>query len=551
MTGFAYDPPRIMNPTLESVLTPEGADGSQFFADARCTLLRGDCLDWMAELPDNHFDAIITDPPYHFDTIVKRFGADDAAPAQRGTDGAFQRASAGFMGKQWDGGDIAFRPETWAHVLRVLKPGGHLAAFSAPKCVHKMAFGIEAAGFEVRDRIIHLAEPDERVDAFLDSLSPAQADALFRLCDAFGSLGEAFWVFGSGFPKSHNISKAIDKMLGAEREVVGTERVRDIRNGHGRDMGDGINAANRDGPKYIDREITQAATPQAAEWDGWGTALKPAYEPIVIARKPLAEKSVAAQAMATGTGGIHVDAARVGDGMRMRGAGRKVSDNESMAGGNYAREPDGEVAGRYPANLTHDGSGGVEAGMPQNVSSSLPPPPIGSRKRDSGFAMTDGQGGLGDSDSASRFFYTAKADAGDRLGSGHPTVKPIDLMQWLVRMLCPKGGLILDPFGGTGTTAEAAFREGCSTVLCEREPDYQADIAWRMDLVTAGPRERAAKAATAKRARRGDPDAADDDLLSMAGVAAPAKPHGGAGAYMGSLPTKVTETPPSGGGDND
>lgn len=466
----------------------------QTFLAGRVVLHAGDCLDVLDTLPAYSVDAVITDPPYHFNTIVKRFGGAASAPAQFGTDGAFARASAGFMGKQWDGGDVAFRAETWAKVLRVLKPGGHLAAFSAPKCVHKMGVAIELAGFEIRDRIPFLFDPSPQVVAFLESLTPAQADALFRLIDHFGPLGEAFWTFGSGFPKSHDVSKAIDRMMGQRGDVVATETVRDIRNGHGRSQGDGINASNREAPEYMERVIRAPATPEAAQWAGWGTALKPAYEPILIARAPLAEKSVAAQVLATGTGAINIDAARIGTETRTRSTGQKISENESMAGGNYAREDAGTVEGRFPANLAHDASDAVLAGFGPALFSGA------------GSCASPGAPGSTCESSPARFFYTAKADAHDRVGSGHPTVKPLDLMQWLARMLCPPGGTILDPFAGTGTTAEAAFREGFNAILIEREAEYRADIARRMALVLAGPATRSAESVKAKAKRRGEAD---------------------------------------------
>ncbi len=477
------------------------------FLDGRVTLHAGDCLEVLDTLPESSVDAVITDPPYHYDTIVARFGKEGSAPAKHGTDGVFSRASAGFMGKDWDGGDVAFRPETWAKVLRVLKPGGHLAAFSAPKCVHKMAWGIEAAGFEVRDRIINLFDPDPHLIAFLESLGPAQADALFRLIDHFGPLGEAFWTFGSGFPKSHNISKAIDKMLGAERKVVGTEKVRDIRNGNGRGLGDGINAAARDQPEYIDREITAPGSPEASTWEGWGTALKPAYEPIVIARKPVEAANVAAQVLATGTGGVNVDAMRVGNDMmrRTRSVGGVKPTNGSMSGGNTFREDAGVIEGRFPANLTHDGSEAATAGFPQEAGGGNGESRLAHGIGGDGAYSGGGRGAMvasyADNGSAARFFYTAKADGDDRLGSGHPTVKPLDLIQWLCRGLCPAGGTILDLFAGTGTTGEAAFREGFSAILIEREAEYRADIARRMGLVLAGrdSRRRAARRAKAER----------------------------------------------------
>lgn len=460
----------------------------RLFLDGRVVLHPGDCLAVLDTLPENSVDAVITDPPYHFDTIVERFGAPDAAPAQFGSDGVFSRASAGFMGKDWDGGDIAFRPETWAKVLRVLKPGGHLAAFSAPKCVHKMAFGIEAAGFEVRDRVVNLFDVDDRLIAFLESLTRAQADALFRLLDHFGGLGEAFWVFGSGFPKSHDVSKAIDRLLGAEREKISKPGAPAYQ----RSVGN-----HRPWMDELDHKVDsdKPASAASAAWDGWGTALKPAYEPIVIARKPLAESSVARQVMATGTGGINIDGSRIGSriGSRTASTGVVVSANQAMAGPNYGRRDTGEITvGRWPANLAHDGSDTAERGFPPG----------------------DGE------QAAARFFYTAKADAHDRIGSGHPTVKPLDLIQWLCRMLVPPGGTVLDLFAGTGTLGEAAFREGFNAVLIEREPEYQADIARRMDNVTAGPvgrRHAALKAKIARRAKSAPVEPATADIFGTGG----------------------------------
>lgn len=507
----------------------------QTFLGGRVTLHAGDCLDVLDALPADSVDAVITDPPYHFNTIVKRFGGENSAPARHGTDGAFARASAGFMGKRWDGGDIAFRPETWAKVLRVLKPGGHVAAFSAPKCVHRMGIAIELAGFDIRDRVVNLIDPDPALAAFLDSLTPAQADALFRLTDHFGGLGEAFWTFGTGFPKSHDVSKAIDKALGAKRErvLVDAARVRNPKaTGGGRDRMDGatsrwIEEALVRG--YHEKDGDTPATPQAAQWQGWGTALKPAYEPIVIARKPLSEKSVAAQALATGTGAINIDAGRIGwqsdddaaaaaaaakwfaDSRRKGTVEQSNSIDKESRGGENTYDPHA-LAGRWPANLTHDGAECVLTRFPETKSGT------GAVKRAS---SADGNGNsgvvygaesrssgavmacIGDSGSASRFFYSAKADKSDRLGSGHPTVKPIDLMQWLVRMLTPPGGVILDPFAGTGTTGEAAWREGFSALLIEREAEYRADIARRMDLAAAGPSSRRAGGAKAKAERKG------------------------------------------------
>lgn len=443
----------------------------QSFLDGRVVLHAGDCLDVLERMPASSVDAVITDPPYHFETIVKRYGAEGAAPAGHGTDGVYARASAGFMGRQWDGGDIAFRPETWAKAMRVLKPGGMLAAFSAPKCYHKMAFAIEAAGFEIRDRIVHLYDPGEREAAFLESLSAAQAEALLRIVEASDPLGDLFWTFGSGFPKGHDVAKAIDRHLGVAGRIAATgEPVRRMIPGAEQNRS---GWEKTDGREYQPGQYVPGSA-EAAAWEGWNVALKPAYEPIALARKPLAERSVAAQVLKTGTGGINVGACRI---EAARGDEPLTAEHVH---GNQSREHYRTGVpinmrplsfGRWPADLTHDGSAAVLARFPDQ----------------------DG--------SAARFFYTAKAGVDDRLGSGHPTVKPLALMRWLVRLLCPAGGTLLDPFAGTGTTAEAAHAEGFRAILIEREPEHLADIARRMALVTegAGTRRRAAAKARAER----------------------------------------------------
>ncbi len=459
----------------------------------------------------------MTDPPYHFNTIVERFGASDAAPAKSdGPSGVYARASAGFMGKTWDGGDIAFRPETWAAVLRVLKPGGHLAAFSAPKCVHRMGMAIELAGFEIRDRIINLIDPDPHVIAFLESLSPAQADALFRLTEHFGALGEAFWCFGTGFPKNHDVAMAIDKALGAVRDRLPPQmRAR---------ASSAINDSDYGSAEWSP-PTSDPVTPEAAAWAGHGTALKPAYEPIVIARKPLAETSIARQVLATGTGAINIDGARIPAQIAREGEAAAQDLGQCRQSLQIARE--GEAAAqdlgqtknaRYPANLTHDGSDAVEAMFPnapgamREVNDSFTP------KR--GTAVYGDYGPRstaiprGDSGSAARFFYSGKAASGDRIGSRHPTVKPVDQTRWLVRLMTPMPAnaqerpVVLDLFAGTGTTGEAAWLEGFDAILIEREPEYHADIAERMRLCQAGPREK--RRAIAARRALADRDTAPD-----------------------------------------
>jgi site-specific DNA-methyltransferase (adenine-specific) len=454
------------------------------FLDGRVTLHSGDCLEVLAGLPEGSIDACVTDPPYHFASIVKRFGAADAAPAKAGTaghhTGAYARASRGFMGKEWDGGDIAFRPETWAAVYRVLKPGAHLVAFAAPKNVHHMAVAIEAAGFEMRDRFLRLMAADAAVTRFVASLSEAQADAFWRCVDDSGFTGELAWIFGSGFPKSHAVALDFERSL-CRREKRGGRSVWVY-------VSDGAEMRGKAPWRH----------PLANEWAGWGTALKPAYEPIVLARKPLAG-TVAATVERHGTGAVNVGGCAIScdeSTARVSGVNRGVfgsDDRQGMIrGGNE---------GRFPAGLMHDGSADVLEAFPQTSSGK---PGIkrrgnnghayGAESRPPGTPMS----GFGDAGSAARFFYADKADDGDRLGSKHPTVKPLDLMQWLVRLVTPPGGTVLDLFAGTGTTGEAAFREGFSAVLIEREADYQADIRRRMGLCLAGPDERRRETVKAK-----------------------------------------------------
>lgn len=397
---------------------------SSFPAPAGVTLHPGDCLAVMAALPADHYDAVVTDPPYHLLSIVRRFGKSNAAPAQEGTDGNFARSSRGFMGKEWDGGDIAFRPETWAEVLRVMKPGAHLAAFNHSRTWHRMTAAIEDAGFEIRDSVLDLYATGPAWSDFLDSLTGDQIKALARAL-AYADRTALAWIYGTGFPKSHNVAKALEK-AGAPLD-----------------------------------QIAAAA--------GQGTALKPAFEPIVLARKPLAETSVARQFVATGTGALNIDAGRVpvADPAALEAkftSTRGTVRGKSVALGDYpapAADASAHPGGRWPANVATDGSAGVLAALP----------------------LVAGGG-----PSVARTFYSAKASAEDRRGSAHPTVKPQALMRWLVRLLAPRGGLILDPFGGSGSTAWAAVAEGVNCHLIEREPEYQADIRRGIEsLATAAP----------------------------------------------------------------
>ncbi|HKF95954.1 MAG TPA: site-specific DNA-methyltransferase [Gammaproteobacteria bacterium] len=413
-----------------------------------------DCVDAMRHLMEaESVDSIVTDPPYELTSIVKRFGKAGSAPAQHGTDGAFARASRGFMGQTWDGSGIAFSVEMWAEAYRVLKPGGYLLAFSGSRTYHRMVCAIEDAGFEIRDQIM--------------------------------------WLYGSGFPKSLDVSKAIDKAAGAEREIIGTER-----NFGASKAADGKNAFGDYAGQW---NVTTPATDDARQWQGWGTALKPAHEPIVVARKPLAERTVAANVLRYGTGAINIDGCRVGsEGGTPLCASHLKSETTSVGG--YLNAQAGEPVpgmGRFPANVIHDGSDEVIAAFPNTA---------------------------GDSGNAARFFYAAKASKADRdeglehlktatpeqltgriAGSAglvmeggkanpyagttgqvpraniHPTVKPTNLMRYLCRLVTPPGGTVFDPFTGSGSTGKAAILEGFQFIGCEMTPEYVPIATARLD----------------------------------------------------------------------
>jgi DNA modification methylase len=448
------------------------------FHDGKVTLHAGDCLEVLKAMPENSIDAVVTDPPYHLTSIVKRFSKNGYSksnleqPADKNLDGimagSFRRLAKGFMGKVWDGGDIAFQPELWAEVLRVLKPGGHMVCFGGTRTYHRLACAIEDAGFEIRDQVA--------------------------------------WVYGSGFPKSHDVSKGIDRAAGVEREVVGTSEfiARRVQTKPRPET------ANRGGfvSPETSADITAPATDAARQWQGWGTALKPAWEPICLARKPLSESTVVANVLRWGTGALNIDSCRIEAEANRYAPGDHGIEGRTRISG-YALSA-GKVndLGRWPANLCHDGSPEVMAGFPDVhgagsardavraavPSGIFPLPGDGNRFGDSGSAARF-FASFPQDDTAKRFHYTAKADADDRLNSKHPTVKPVDLMQWLVRLVCPKGATVLDPFAGTGTTGAAAFIEGCRAVLIEREAEYLADIERRMGLLLSGRDERSRKLA--------------------------------------------------------
>jgi len=373
-------------------------------------VLHGDCLDKLLELPDNSVDAIVTDPPY----------------------------GLSFMGKKWDY-DVP-SVKIWEECLRVLKPGGYLLAFAGTRTQHRMAVRIEDAGFEIRDMIA--------------------------------------WVYGSGFPKSLNIGKAVDKLQGNNREVVG------ISNGAGKLMEERPWNQN---PEY-DKNIP--VTKDNSEWEGWGTALKPALEPITVARKPLSENTVAENVLKWGTGGINIDGCRVEytDGTTEEQIRRKYSGSNEGNGSvtnnfgvkDIKMTSESTLTGRFPANLIHDGSDEVVELFPNTKSGSVKNSTNnfnGSNNINIGGGMLSPENSYGDSGSASRFFYCAKASKSERNrgvedGNKHPTVKPLDLMEYLVKLVSKENAIVLDPFAGSGSTLLACKNLNRKYIGIEREEDY-------------------------------------------------------------------------------
>ena len=386
-------------------------------------LICGNSIEELKQFPDNHFDSIVTDPPYEL----------------------------GFMGKSWDSTGIAYNEELWSECFRVLKPGGHLIAFSGSRTYHRMAVAIENSKFEIRDQMM--------------------------------------WIYGTGFPKSLNISKAIDKKFGAEREIIGINKTNLT-------VYQAIGETNTSGTI----NITAPSTEQAKQWDGWGTALKPAHEPMVLARKPLSEKTVAENVLKWGVGGLNIDGCKVGSEIRTTPINSldKREDEDSLFDSLHTHIQRKRIelnTGRFPANLIHDGSEEVESVFPnskgarsQNNNSNINIYQ-GQSLHNSNSTLNGFREWYNDSGSASRYFYCAKASKKDRndgfkdgsvedkfttkpSANNHPTVKPTDLMAYLCRLVTPPNGLILDPFNGSGSTGKAAMRENFNYVGIDLSQEY-------------------------------------------------------------------------------
>lgn len=459
-----------------------------YYEDDMVTLWHGDCRQVMSELGEASVDAIVTDPPYEL----------------------------AFMGKGWDASGIAYDRRVWENAWHVLKPGGHLLAFGGTRTWHRLAVAIEDAGFEVRDSIA--------------------------------------WMYGSGFPKSLDVSKAIDKANGRQfedRYALG-RHIKEQRTALGLSRAE-VNAwfGYRDGCEHWERQdpsgarvptltdwvilrerlrlsdewqslveriaaerevvgskagnllavapgqdndrsattldITAPATPAAQQWQGWGTALKPAFEPIVVARKPLIG-TVAENVLAHGTGALNIDGCRIAGEVPSVPQPNIRRENYTVGGSDGRNgEMSSAPGGRWPANVILDesqaavldkqsGKFGGQVGMRQ-TSNNLTFG-VGHERDKQTFDH-----GTADFGGASRFFYTAKADSSERPrvdGVAHPTVKPLDLMRYLVRLVTPPGGTVLEPFAGSGTTLEACVMEGFHAIGIELTDEYLPLIRQRL-----------------------------------------------------------------------
>ncbi len=334
---------------------------------------------------------------------------------------------------------------------RVLRPGGHALIWALPRTSHWIAIDWENAGFEVRDRVSHL--------------------------------------FGSGMPKSHNVSKAIDKLAGAKREVIGTFKI----GGQALGKTKGLGLINPSQEFKTEWDITLPVTDEAKEWDGWGSALKPAMEDWWLLRKPLSEKSIAANVLKWGTGAINIDACRVPSEQAYIDNGIRLPSNKAETTFGQAKGQDddwhkfpGNANGRWPAQLVHDGSDSVLAEFAKYGESKSTSQPRRNSARTNiakGREYAHVTGGHDDAGTPARFFYCAKPSKAEKNADGpntHPTVKSMALMRYLITLITPPGGIVLDPFAGSGTTCKSAKELGFDFVGIELEPEYFAVLEKRV-----------------------------------------------------------------------
>ncbi len=455
-------------------------------------LLLGNCLDRMKELPDNSVDSIVTDPPYGLSNHSQQEITDCLLAWCAGKE--YSPKKKGFMGKEWDGWVPS--PTIWKEALRVLKPGGHLLCFAGTRTMDLMSMSIRLSGFELRDSIGYANSGN----------APLMA-----------------WVYSQGFPKSMDISKAIGKAAGAEREIVGIKKHPTLKNTESVDRQKGRMPNHGNNDDYRDQwEVTAPATEEAKQWSGFGTQLKPAWEPIIMARKPL-DGTVVNNVLTHGCGGINIDGCRVGTEEQL---GRPQGTMpQPMDWGNKSKSDEvftsiGSPLGRFPANVIHDNSAEIIAMFPdaagqqgdikqqEKIRGSKhcygDQGPAGEHKKreDKTKSASRFFNGLGyDEDDLSLahelFFYVPKTSTKDRhegtgfsgtqftagstfrdientdiKGNNHPTVKPTALMRHLVRLVTPVNGTVLDPFMGSGSTGKAAMLESFNFIGIELDPNY-------------------------------------------------------------------------------
>ena len=410
-------------------------------------IIHGDCLEELKKLDDNSVDAVVTDPPYGLSNTKPQQVADVLKAWVTGDTVSVPAKKGGFMGKDWD--SFVPPPAVWEECMRVLKPGGHMAVFAGARTQDLMGLSIRLAGFEIRD-----------------------------------TLG---WIHSQGFPKGQDLGKIIDKKLGAQREAV----LVPTKTGNEKNPG-GIAGEGRGG--Y--RDISAPATSEAKRWTGWNSQLKPAIEPIILARKPL-DGTVANNVLSHGVGGLNIDACRVQTDDDLQKKYPNGPGGNTFGGGRMAITEWNQPAGRFPANVLLDEHSAKEMDKQSGVSKS---PPVGSVANTKGAGSVFPRGGRppspnghGDEGGASRFFpvfkYQAKAPKKERPvieredGSKiqHSTVKPLALMEWLVSLIVPPGGVVLDPFAGSGTTLQAAINKGFQPIGIEQDADYIKLIEKRLE----------------------------------------------------------------------